>query len=150
MNDSLSLIKCQTATMTETIVSYVTICSAPTTQIQNTETYSHIDYETSTYNITSCPPELGITIYYYSTYSTTSTTPVPTTVTIIAPTPEISVTLQMTQEILNSTLRVEAPVPISYSTSEAPCAPTTIAAVTVEIPSSSSALPTFASSLQTA
>jgi hypothetical protein len=77
--------------MTETIVSYVTICSAPTTQIQNTETYSHIDYETSTYNITSCPPELGITIYYYSTYSATSTTPVPTIVTIIAPTPEISV-----------------------------------------------------------
>ena len=137
---------CFTTTITKTVPWYTTVCSTPTTWVESTVTYSHTDYETSTYTVTNCPCERPTTIYYYSTYSTTCTTPIPTTITVITPTPETSCYAETTQEISYSTISTDAavvsPAATSATSGVAKSASATVSTVTA---SASQTLATFSS-----
>jgi hypothetical protein len=137
---------CFTTTITKTVPWYTTVCSTPTTWVESTVTYSHTDYETSTYTVTNCPCERPTTIYYYSTYSTTCTTPIPTTITVITPTPETSCYAETTQEISYSTISTDAavvsPAVTSATSGVANSASATVSTVTA---SASQTLATFSS-----
>jgi hypothetical protein len=136
---------CLTTTITKTVPWYTTVCSIPTTWVESTVTYSHTDYETSTYTVTDCPCDRPTTIYYYSTYSTTCTTPIPTTITVITPSPETSCYAETTEEISYSTISTETAAVSPATSAMSGVINSTSATASTLTTTASQNLPTFSS-----